>query len=433
MPRSRPALSAAFAALDAFARTSWRRRSLRTRERLEAFQDARVERLIAHASRRTRAYAGLRGAKLADLPIVDKAAVLDDFGAFNVHGIGSLEIEGLLARGERLPGIEVGQSTGTSGVRGYYVVSEVERFRWLGIMLAKVLPEAAVSRQRVAIVLPGPSPLYQSANESRILTLRHFDATRGIAALEDGLVAFGPTVLLGAPKSLRELGEKGTPIAPARVVTAAEVADATDREAVRRAFERPMGEVYMATEGLFGTSCPEGYLHLAEDVALFETVRIGDDPTLVTTLVTDFTRRTQVTARYATGDVLRLLRGRCACGSPMRRASVLGRTQDLIVVPHKRGRTVVLAPDLLRDAVAEAHPDVSDHRIAYDPADGGVLRVGLAQDLAAEAAACVARSLRAHLGSLGAIAGVDVSRQPLEVPFDRKLRRVTTAGPTWTR
>ncbi|WBV66998.1 hypothetical protein PGH44_06835 [Legionella pneumophila] len=46
--------------------------------------------------------------------------------------------------------IAVGLSSGTSGSRGLFLVSEQERDAWAGIILAKAMPNGLRSRERIA-------------------------------------------------------------------------------------------------------------------------------------------------------------------------------------------------------------------------------------------------------------------------------------------
>ena len=92
----------------------------------------------------------------------------------------------------------------------------------------------------------------------------------------------------------------------------------------------------MATEGLLGTSCAHGTLHLAEDAVHFELEPVaGGD--LVSPIISNFTRETQIMARYRMNDLLRLKPEGCACGSPLRAiAEVAGRSDDIFELPCDR-------------------------------------------------------------------------------------------------
>ena len=413
-------------AVGAYVRTL-RLARLRSREAIARHHATALRRLIDDAARTTAFYAPFAGASLEDLPIVDKATQLGRFADFNTLGI---TVEHARAASEGrvcVPNVEIGISTGTSGLRGLYVISAAERFRWLGTMVAKTVPDVAIRRHRVAIVLPGPSPLYQAANESRLLRLHHFDARRGVASLAHAVKAFDPTVLLAAPKSLRGLALAGVHLNPRRVFSAGEVLDQVDARVIERAFGVAVGQVYMATEGLLGTSCRHGSLHLAEDIAAFTLEPVPGDPTLVTSLFTDLTRRTQIMARYRMGDLLRLNGEPCPCGSSRHRVAVVGRLENLITVATPCGRRVPLAPDRLAGALAEADPDLDDYRVGIG--EGGSLRILLPRGTAPERVEAVRATVERVCRAEGSGVSVEARIADLTTPFDRKLRRIADAMP----
>ena len=405
----------------AYLRTLAAARLLRDRPALERWQARQVRRWLHGPALDLPAFDGVRDAArregLDALPVIDKAALLEGFAGCNRLGLSAAEALALADAGHAPPGYAVGASTGTSGTRAPYVVSEAERFRWLGTILAKALPDAPVRRHRVAVALPRGSALYDAAG-APALRLLFLPTGDGLPALRDRLEAFGPTVLVAPPHVLRWLAERGARIAPERVFSAAEVLDPFDRALVAPAFPRAqLGEIYMATEGLFGVTCRKGTLHLAEDRVHFELEPAG--PGLVSPIVTDFSRTAQAMARYRMNDLLRL-GGPCPCGSPLRAvAAVEGRCDDAFVLPSPAGAAMV-TPDALRDAVVSAVPGLTDFRLVQDGPDRATLT--LPPDLArfgSRAAAAVERAAIRAGGSLR----VAADSRPLPPP-SVKLRRV---------
>src|SRR5690606_37800198 len=140
------------------------------------------------------------------------------------------------------------------------------------------------------------------------------------------------------PKVLVELAKADLPLAPLKLFSAAEVLDPLDRAVIEARFGLVLGQIYMATEGLFAVSCDKGGLHLCEDYVAFEWERPEPDSELVAPVVTDFTRTTQVMARYRMNDLLRLDPRSCACGSPLQLvAEIAGRMDDVFHLPRKDG------------------------------------------------------------------------------------------------
>lgn len=357
---------------------------------------------------------------LGDLPVTDKALLMANFERFNIGGVSARDAWAAASADGRLGDLTVGASTGTSGNRGLFVISQAEKYRWLGAILAKAVPDLLWRRQRVAVILPQNTGLYDSARKSRRIDLRFFDLTLGPehwrAALED----FAPTVIIAPPKMLRHFAAADFKLAPLRVFSAAETLDPIDRPVIETFFGRPLDQIYMATEGLFAVTCRQGGLHLAEDSVFFEFEPVGDE--LVTPLVTAFRRQTQIMARYRMNDLLRLSKAPCRCGSPLRTVDeIVGRMDDVFRLASATG-PILVTPDILRNAVLKADRRIDDFRLIQTAPDAVELR--LAPDLADDAVSAALAAVRALLALRQATASVDLVRAPLPLETNRKLRRV---------
>jgi putative adenylate-forming enzyme len=408
-------------AIAAFWRTKRLARRLRTRADVERWRTARLDTFLCDVIVRVPFYAGLDARALSDLPIVDKRIVLDNFDRLNIKSVSHADARAALDRGdERVAGLFVGQSTGTSGNRGVYLISDAERFTWLGVILAKTLPDFPFARHKVALALPGFNRLYASASETGRLALRFFDLTQGVDAWRDALCAFAPDTIVAPPKVLRALASTPS-FRPTNVFSGAEVLDPLDRAFVEQHLGVRVREIYMATEGLFGVGCPHGSLHLAEDVVAFEFESAGSE--LVSPLVTDFTRSTQIMARYRMNDLLRLSDLPCPCGSRFQRvAGVEGRQDDVFYLLGSAEKTVMVTPDIARNAVVDADRRIQDFRIVQTGRNHIVL--SLANDLPPDAAMSAVNALERALTKAGA-PGVSIEfKSGIDVPYDRKLRRV---------
>jgi putative adenylate-forming enzyme len=356
------------------------------------------------------------------LPIIDKSILLANFADMNRAGLDVDSVRSALAHGqERLDHLVVGQSTGTSGNRGYYVISDDERFVWLGTILAKALPDALWRRLRVAVAMPGLSSLYRSASAGSRITLAFFDTARGVEGWADELMALAPDAIVAPPKVLRWLAENQR-LNASRIFSGAEVLDPLDRTIIETATGRKVREIYMATEGLFGVGCAHGTLHLAEDVVHFEWEQPDPASPLRSPIVTDFTRRAQAMIRYRMNDLLELADEPCPCGSRFQAVRrIVGRQDDTFLMSTANGARRMVTPDVLRNAVVDSHTAIEDFRIVQTAAD--TIVVTLADGLPPEIDTLVIAGLGRRLGELGIAARIDVVRG-LSVPFDSKLRRV---------
>ena len=408
----------------AFCRTKHLAVVLRTRADVTAWQDRRLKRFLRRAVGKVDFYSDLSVSRLDQLPVVDKAVLLANFDRLNTSGVTRNQVRAALDRNaERVGGLVVGQSTGTSGNRGLFVVSETERFTWLGVMLAKCLPDFPFVRHKVALALPGYGELYASAAETGRLSIRFFDLALGLHRWQADLCAYAPDTLVAPPKVLRALAQVGG-LRPNHVFSGAEVLDPLDRAVIEAGFGARVREIYMATEGLFGVACAEGVLHLAEDVVAFEWEPVASSPDLVKPIVTDFTRRTQIMARYRMNDLLRLSASPCSCGSPLQAVSAVeGRYDDVFHLRGEGGSGLVLVtPDVVRNAVVDADRRIQDFRVVQTGA--GAIELHLDAELPLEVGASAMASLGAALRKAGAAEVALALKRGLEPSMDRKLRRV---------
>jgi putative adenylate-forming enzyme len=409
----------------AYMRTKALHALLTNRSRIDRWQAFRLERLRRHAIARLGFYNQLRGIPFSDLPLIDKSRLMSEFEKFNTLGLTAQQVWKHIDQGDAPDRHSVGCSTGTSGNRGVYLVSNKERFEWLGTIIAKAIPDVLRRRHRVAIMLPRSSNLYDAANESRLVRLQFFDLGLGLRAVADAVAEFSPTIMVGPPKVLRWMADHGSPVRPQFIYASAEVLDPLDRRPIEDAFSVRLGQIYMATEGLFGVSCSHGTLHLAEDVVHFEFEPVSGIPGLVSPIVTDFTRRTQVMARYRMNDLLRLSHEPCPCGSAMHAvAEIVGRQDDCFILPRegREGDLVTITPDVLRNAVVGTDQSIQDFRIWQIGANSIqlVLPLGLDDPIAERAR----RAVALLCSNLECAPEVGLIRSDLVPDPKRKLRRV---------
>ncbi|QPC93736.1 F390 synthetase-related protein [Mesorhizobium sp. INR15] len=404
-------------AIGSFAVTQWVSR--KSRKGFERWQARALRRWLDRDLPRARFY-GKAPRELSDLPVTDKAQLMANFDGFNIAGVSARDAWAAASTDGRLGELTVGASTGTSGNRGLFVISEAEKYRWLGTIIAKAIPDLLWRRQRVAVILPQNTGLYDSARQSGRVDLRFFDLRLGPEHWRTALEDFAPTVIIAPPKMLRHFAVNQFAINPLRVFCAAETLDPVDRPPIEAFFRRPLDQIYMATEGLFAVTCRQGGLHLAEDSVLFEFEPAGDG--LVTPLVTAFRRQTQIMARYRMNDLLRLSSTPCRCGSPLRVVDeIVGRMDDAFRLTSARG-PILVTPDVLRNAVLKADRRIDDFRLIQTARETVELR--LLPDLPDEAAMAALEAVRALLALRQATVTVELIRAPMPLETDRKLRRV---------
>lgn len=411
--------AALWATLSAFWRTRARARRLRTRDDLMRWQARRMDHFLRHDAPKAEAFSGLTGRPLADYPVMDKVALMEGFHRYNVAGITGESAWAAFETTGRIGNYAVGASTGTSGNRGLYLVNDVERYLWLGTLLAKALPDMLTARYRVAVMLPRGSRLYDAANESGRLALKFFDLSDGLERQLPAVAGFKPNVIVAPPHALIALARADLRIDPVHIFSGAEILDPGDRREIDARFDVTVREIYMATEGLFGVGCAYGTLHLCEDCVAFEWQPAGD---LAAPCVTDFTRRTQMMIRYRMNDLLRLCSMPCPCGSPLQAvAEVAGRADDAFRLTRPDGQQVLVTPDIIRNAVIGASRVIKDFRVVQDAP--GHVTLSLPPE-ASEALGPAGIALTALFEKLGARPELLTLAAPLAPPKGGKLRRV---------
>lgn len=405
--------------VSSFVYTKWNSRKSLTREQFEHAQALRLKRWLSNALPQVEAF-DTAPKSLTDLPIMDKSQLMNHFSAYNVANVTADQVRNALHGDFRLGKMTVGASTGTSGNRGLFIISERERFRWLGSIIAKTISDLLLRKQRIAIILPQGGALYESANRFKRIDLKVFDLVHGVDSWLKTLKRFDPTVIVAPPKVLRYLAETASSLSPTRIFSAAETLDPMDRPVIEHAFGMPVRQIYMATEGLLGVSCHLGNVHLAEDSVFFEYEAVGNR--LVNPIITSFRRETQILARYRMNDLLRLSETRCACGSPLQMVQeVVGRMDDCFRLNGPQG-TVFMTPDILRNCVLDIDQRIDDFRIIQMQSDQ--IDLTLKPDVPKEQAVAAKHALESLFLQHHAECYIQLKQAELPFLSTRKLRRV---------
>ena len=207
------------------------RRPFTDRKALEKWQEKKLKKHLDYVAAHAGLYSGKR--QLQDYPIMDKAFLMEHFDTLNTVGIRRAEAEAFALRAERerdfapkLRGVTVGLSSGTSGRRGIFLVSDGEKNRWAGYILARFLPGSILDSLDIAFFMRADSNLYQAVS-SRNIRFHFFDIYRDMEEHKERLERTKPAILAGQPSLLLMLArerEKGNlHISPGTVISIAEV------------------------------------------------------------------------------------------------------------------------------------------------------------------------------------------------------------------
>jgi putative adenylate-forming enzyme len=420
--------------LTAYARAR-RRGGLRRRSDIQRIAALGFEDLQRFVASRSPFYRRYSGAPFDAWPILSKPTWMDEFDRINTVGARLEELLPLALRAEATRdfsqswrGHTVGLSTGTSGHRGLFIVSPRERTQWAATLLAKMLPDGLLSRERVAFIFRAGGPLYESVAALGV-QFQFFDQAQPWQELATKVCRFQPTIMVAQPQVLRQLMAAPDSLKHIRVFSVAEVLDELDKARLETRFGAPVEQIYQATEGLLGTTCEAGTIHLNEPYLIVEREWLDSTRSHFVPVITDLWRRTQPVIRYRLNDILRVRHAPCPCGrAALGIEAIEGRVDDLLWLRDKSGTPVPVFSDLLTRVVIQRVPALQEYEIVE--LDRGRWRVGLSPlpplsvqgDLLAGLT-----SLSASLGAEPPTVQIDSRVMP---PSSAKRRRVRGLGAT---
>lgn len=343
-------------------------RRFASREQLEKFQDRKIKAHLDWVKEKSPFYRNWNGG------VIDKKIMMENFSRLNTVGIDrdqafdvAFAAENSRDFSSKLNGVTVGLSSGTSGNRGLFLVSDQERARHAGTILAKILPGSILSKNKVAFFMRANSNLYTASQSSR-LQFEFFDLLQPIESQLERLQKLQPTLLFSPPSMLIRIAEAQKSgkirIHPERIFSIAETLDPLDQKNIEESFQQKVHQVYQCTEGFLGATCSEGVLHLNEDCVRIEPEWLDSTKTKFIPIITDFTRTSQPIIRYRLNDILTIRKTPCPCGSPMMALECIeGRSDDVIYFVNAKGERVSVFPDFIRRAVLTASDQIQEYMV----------------------------------------------------------------------
>lgn len=416
-------------------------------EHVEQYQQQALERLVAYARQHSSFYRDFYARLsspicLADLPILTKADVMENFNALVTDrrvDLASVQqhLETLNRDEYWLGRYRVLTSSGTTGHLGIFLFN---RHEW-NTILANRIRTGSLGPQmsqgdagRTALIL-SCRPSSVSLRSARTIGLRGdrsslFDCSLEIDALVDQLNRLQPGRLVGYASTITLLAHKQLArqlaIAPRDILTGAEMLTEPMIKVIEEAWSVVPRQTYGMTESpSLGFPCPVHpfEIHLCEDLAVIENVDrnnqvVADGVTGDKILLTNLVNRTQPLIRYEITDRIQLQSGPCACGSPFRRIRQLhGRSDDGLNLPGVSGGSVFLEPLLLEGAI-KAVPAVSQYQVRLA---AGLLTLRVVSSASEDDQPWIAERLRGSLRTL--FVNRQAQSPDIEIVFVRTLDR----------
>lgn len=305
-----------------------------------------------------------------DLPIMNKSLFMENFNTINNCGITYEEASEIAENAEisrdfssMIRGIAVGLSTGTSGNRGIFLVSETERAYWVAYMIDRVIG-FSFRKVDIAFFLRANNKLYESA-KSKIISFNFFNTYENIDSHIERLNNLSPNILIAQPSVLKILAQKKLngelKINPNKIISVAEILTNEDKTYFEEIFKIKLSEVYQCTEGFLASSCSEGILHFNEDFLIIEKKYIDKERIRFHPIITDLLRKSQPVVKYELNDIITEKKN-CKCGSKfLAIESIDGRSDDIIVLEDNQHKKVSIFPDIIRRTIVLSDERIEDY------------------------------------------------------------------------
>ncbi|TVX91850.1 F390 synthetase-related protein [Paenibacillus agilis] len=313
--------------------------------------------------------------QLAALPIIDKEVMMEHFDTLNTVNISKEEAFRVAFEAEKtrnfsptIRHITVGLSSGTSGNRGVFLVSEEEQTLWAGSVIGKVLPSSILHKHTIAFFLRANSNLYEATKNKRI-SFHFFDLLDSFQQHITRLNEVNPSILIAPPSMLRKIAswqqEGLISICPQKIISVAEVLEDMDSAFIRATFQQTVHQVYQCTEGFLATTCSQGTLHINEDLVHIEKEYLDQENGIFVPIITDFMRKTQPIIRYRLNDILIEKKTACSCGSLfLALERIDGRCDDIFIGRSELdNREISIFPDFIRRAIIFASNEIQQFKV----------------------------------------------------------------------
>lgn len=342
-----------------------------SRKQLEHYQKKKLRHILHRMKKQSPFYREL-SVKCEDLsswPLMNKQKMMSNFDTLNTAKIPLNQALEVAQKAEttrdftpKIGKYSVGLSSGTSGIRGVFLISPLEQAQWSGTILAKVLPKSIFCKQKIAFFLRADNNLYESV-KSKIIQFKFFDLKNPFEQHIIALQNYKPDVLVAPPSVLYLLAkaqeQKKMEIKPLKIISVADVLYDDVKIFVSNIFGCKVHQVYQATEGLIACTCPHGNLHLNEELMIVEKKYIDKNSGRFIPILTDLNRSTQPIIRYELNDILTEDKLPCTCGNISTVIShIEGRCDDVLYAQGNPPRPIF--PDFIVRAVLRYLPSVGN-------------------------------------------------------------------------
>ena len=365
-------------------------------QQIKKYQQQKAQNIVAYAVGNSEFfknfYSKAHTTNFHSLPTINKKLMMDNIGDYNTVGLSKneildfcLDVEKTRDFTQRLHGMNIGMSSGTSGNKGVEIVTRAEESYLKAALFARFnFPK--YEKINLAFILRVSTPAFNLNMLGNKLT--YVSQLQSIEKINQQLTAINPNII-SAPASMlkiiaKEIENKRLTIYPKKVVSYAEVLHPDVEQYIEKIFGCRVDQIYKCTEGPIAVSCSHGSLHINEDLVLVETLNSDGTQTPIGSpcqklLVTDLHKKSQPIIRYELNDIITISPHKCSCGSAFRVIQrIQGRADD--VFWSKRldsNEWQYIFPDYISRAVITTSDDVDEFQVIQNSPDDVLLRIQL--------------------------------------------------------
>lgn len=341
----------------------------KTRSALEAYQKNKVNELCLNWSDR------FDSDEFFNTPILTKEAYLKEFAKYNRPELTYEECLSFAKEQEhnrcfsaKLRGYSIGISSGTSGKSGIFITNDDEQAKWFGVILARTLPITLIisklirlQKLKVVLVLRNSNGLYEKSS-GVLVDFNFVDLMKSNSIFED-ICELSPDILIAPATILTKLANinisRAQRLKPRAVLSVAEVLE--DKTMLEKSFLCKVKNIYQATEGFLGYTCPNGNMHLNEAFVKINKIYVTNN--VFYPVITDFSRKSQLINNLMLNDLLEVETvANCSCGSKeLIIKRILGRSDE--VIEHNKN---TIFPDQIRQVFFSLKSEVNDYQVIYN-------------------------------------------------------------------
>ncbi len=364
--------------------------AFKDRKALETHQEKLLQQLKTRILKKSSFYKPFLNQPFLNWPLMNKKQMMAHFNQLNTQNMDKAQLMQVAQQAESsrdftpmINGVTVGLSSGTSGNRGLFIVNGNERVKWVGYMLAKVMPQYFFKKCKIAFFLRANSNLYATINQRKRMQFKFFDLIRDFDKNITDLNAYQPDILIAPAQVLKLLSLKQEKnilnIAPDKIISVAEVLEDHHKDHITKHFARPVHQVYQCTEGFLGTTCQCGTLHINEEWIYLEKEWLDDEKTRFIPIITDLIRESQPIIRYRLDDILCVKKEVCPCGSPnIAIDKVEGRCDEILYLQSVENHTLTkIFPDYITRAITHASSSIEYFHVTQTDVDSWSISLDL--------------------------------------------------------